>query len=721
MVEFDIDFTYSEVNEKSLNKMRGTIKRGECVVLCGHSGCGKSTMIRTINRLIPHFYEGKLNGYCKVLGHDIDQLSIGEVGKIVATVFQDPRSQFFTMNTLTELAFGLENFGVKPHEIINRVDQAFTLFSLERLRDRNVFELSSGERQLIAILCMWVLDTDICVLDEPTANLDYHAIDELTKALKVLKANGKTIIINEHRLYYLASVADVYWLMNKGSIQQIITKDEMNDLSNHELNQLGLRTNRLEALNLNKMNVEVINHHEFIIENINFKYSKNQSLTIKDFSYKSQTGDVVAIIGGNGCGKTTLGKIITGLMKSNTGSMFYDQNKLSLKQLQEKSIFIMQETEFQFFTNSVYKELVYGKVETEKLKLEIDHMLKKLDMIELKNRHPFSLSGGQMQKLSLLIAYFCNKPIVVLDEPTAGLDYRSMQGCIDLIKEMKKTKIIYVITHDLEFICQSSNQVLFIQNNHEHKTLNLTNHKEFEVVKNIMKHQISNNAKEIKKAKLKLIDPRIKVLLLLNSIFAEAIALPSYIITSFIFVVLVALYERKYKTILRWGTLLITIYLLPIIIPSHFTMFLSQLLPRFILLGISISVATTNDGASKLISALRKMKVPEKIIMVASVILRFFPVLTNDFKLMKQAIKTRSILTSSKDKLKNIPFLLEIMIVPLSFRVIKIAEVLAASAQTRGIDLKNKRNSFINVRFEIIDYLMIICFMLLFIVNFVNN
>ena len=156
-------------------------------MLCGGSGCGKSTLLRCINGLIPQFYEGELKGFCRLNGQDTAGIRIGEIGELAASVFQDPRSQFFTVNSSNEVAFGLENHGLPQDKIRRRVDEAFRIFHLERLKDRNVYELSSGERQLISILSAWAMDTDIFLLDEPTANLDFAATQQLKEILLALK------------------------------------------------------------------------------------------------------------------------------------------------------------------------------------------------------------------------------------------------------------------------------------------------------------------------------------------------------------------------------------------------------------------------------------------------------------------------------------------------------------------------------------------------------
>ena len=175
MIEFEFEFQYAEEKQPALQKSGVSIPAGRCVVLCGVSGCGKSTLLRCINGLIPQFYEGELKGVCRLNGQDTAGMRIGE---LAASVFQNPRSQFFTMNSSNEVAFGLENHGLPQDEIRRRVDEAFRIFHLERLKNRNVYELSSGERQLISILSAWAMDTDIFLLDEPTANLDFAATQQ---------------------------------------------------------------------------------------------------------------------------------------------------------------------------------------------------------------------------------------------------------------------------------------------------------------------------------------------------------------------------------------------------------------------------------------------------------------------------------------------------------------------------------------------------------------
>lgn len=250
--EFDIKFRYSEEKRPSLIA-QGGIEKGKCIVLCGGSGCGKTTLLRCLNRLVPTFYEG----FCRLNGRDTEDMSIGEVGEIASSVFQDPRSQFFTVNSCTEIAFGPENFGVSRDEITKRTDMAFSVFDMEKLRDRNVYELSCGERQLVSILAAWAADTDIMLLDEPTANLDHAAVERFSRMLLTLKSQCKTLILSEHRLYYLSGIADEYWVIDGGEIKHRFTAEEMNKKSIDELTEMSLRTTDLSLVEMKHREISI--------------------------------------------------------------------------------------------------------------------------------------------------------------------------------------------------------------------------------------------------------------------------------------------------------------------------------------------------------------------------------------------------------------------------------------------------------------------------------
>lgn len=710
-IEFDVGFRYEEGNVAALQQVQGKVQEGRCIVLCGASGCGKSTLLRCFNSLIPNFYEGILKGVCILNGKNTKEMSLGEAGEIAAYVFQDPRSQFFTMNSSTEVAFGLENYGYSHEEIVHRVDKTFQEMGLEHLKNRNVFELSSGERQLVAIASAWALQADIVLLDEPTANLDYAAIEKLRELLLFLKSKNKTIVVSEHRLYYLSEIADEYWRMDAGQIVERISAETMCTMKKEDLVKRGLRVVHTGQIVLERS--EVIKEEQEILKlsNISFSYRKGQAI-LRDISLTACRGEVVALIGANGSGKTTLGKLICGLHKRTGGEIRFRGNIQSEKQLTKNCLFIMQEAEFQFFANTVWNELLYGRNDRENQRQEVEMLLKEFGMWECRNRHPFSLSGGQMQKLTLMLAYLSEKPIVVLDEPTAGLDYQSLQSCVHLIQKMKGKKLVFIITHDVELIAQVCDRYVCLGDGHIRKENNLTNQQQLLDLEGNMAQKQSDNSQAIhgvaygnrSKAMGNMVDPRIKLLYLVVAAVIAAGAKVTQMEIATGLMVLFAIGNRRLKSGISLGAVLGAIFVLYHAFPGTMVGFLVNYLPRFVLLWLAMSTFVGDGDVMRMIAALRKLHVPERVIMACSIVFRFFPVLKKDTKIMNQSIKTRSFFGGMGDKLRNLPAYLEILIVPMVFRILRIAQTLSASAETRGVDMKRKRYTYLQVRFTFVDY-----------------
>lgn len=712
IVKYDFNFKYKDEDFPALSDVKGDIEQGKCIVLCGSSGCGKSTFLRCINHLIPQFYEGELKGFCFLNGQDTKKLSIGEIGEYAASVFQDPRSQFFTTDSSAEVAFGLENFGFEHDEIVRRVDHVYKESALEKLKGRNVFELSSGERQMIAILSAKALDAQIFLLDEPTANLDFSAINQLSSLLKTLKEQGKTLIINEHRLYYLKDIADEYILMDEGKVVQRFTADEMNQFSEKELAEKKLRITDIEKINqTTPKNVQSARTDILKADNICFSYKKRGDQILSGVSMTAKTGDVIGLIGSNGSGKTTFGKLAAGLLKPTDGQFIFNGEAISHKQLLENSIFIMQEAEFQLFSNTVMNELTYKKEVTPELMAEIERLLKEFGIWHCRNRHPFSLSGGQMQKLVILLAYFSKKPIVILDEPTAGLDKKSLQSCIKIIEEMRQKKMVFVITHDLELISQICTECIYISKGKNVRGFNLFQRENFGDLVQCMQKNFSvfdNQRPLTQKRKKTLCDFRVKLLYLIAALFITATSQAYIIATTLTAELILTLYERRFKTAFISGGIAGLLYLLYFLFPQSIMGFLVHYFPRFILLWLALAAVAENGESARVTASLRWIRIPENIIMICTVVLRFFPVLSNDLKIMEQSIKTRGIFVNVTEKIKFFPQYCEMIIMPMIFRVIRIAEMLAASAQTRGIDLKRKRQSYITLHFNVMDIIMVI-------------
>ena len=243
MIELEkISFRHENADVPSLKNVSLTIADGECVLLCGESGSGKTTITRLINGLIPHFYEGELEGFAMVNGLNVTEAELYETAKLVGSVFQNPRSQFFCVDTTSELAFGCENMGMPENEVHACVDAAAKELKIENLLGRSIFELSGGEKQKIACASVSALRPQVMVLDEPTSNLDLQAIEELKQTLLAWKAEGKTIVIAEHRLSWLKEICDRVICMKDGEVDFDIPMTEFEQYSAEQLHKMGLRS-----------------------------------------------------------------------------------------------------------------------------------------------------------------------------------------------------------------------------------------------------------------------------------------------------------------------------------------------------------------------------------------------------------------------------------------------------------------------------------------------
>ncbi len=703
MIDFEFEFQYAEEKQPTLQKVGGSIPAGRCVVLCGGSGCGKSTLLRCINGLIPQFYEGELRGFCRLNGQDTAGMSIGEIGELAASVFQDPRSQFFTVNSSNEVAFGLENHGLPQDEIRRRVDEAFRIFHLERLKDRNVYALSSGERQLISILSAWAMDTDIFLFDEPTANLDFAATQQLKEILLALKSQGKTLLLSEHRLYYLADIADEYWVMAGGEIKEKYTAVEAKAFSAEQRQDLFLRTLDLMEIAVPKKPQPSETALEALcVSDVRYTYGRKAGDTLSGVSFSVREHEIVGLVGANGCGKTTIGKLMAGLYKPSGGRIMHFGKPQNPKQLQKQVLFILQEAEFQFFTSSVLHELQYGHAITLEFEAKTEALLKSMDMWDCRDRHPFSLSGGQMQRLTLMMAYLSDKPIVILDEPTAGQDAESLGRCAALIRKMRKEKTVLIITHDLELIADACDYCIGLSGGRAETEFPVRSERDLQAVRRYMERFHPSDI-PAKKQHTERFHPVTKLLYWLALLVVISTSNNHLVYAAYAALILLTAADGWLGTVLAGGMSFGLLWAANALLPGTMFSFMLVLFPRIITVGISMRTLIGRNEASRTLAALRNIRLSERLIMIVAVIFRFFPVLSGDRRLLQQSIRTRGAFVTPWQKLRALPSYLEILTVPMALRVIRIAETLSASAETRGIDLKRRKSNYLSLRFSAWD------------------
>ncbi|WP_394268653.1 ABC transporter ATP-binding protein [Anaerococcus nagyae] len=450
MIEIrELSFKYKGGANYSLKDINLKINKGECILLCGKSGCGKSTLLKLINGIIPEFYDGDICGSVRVNGINTFTTEIHELSKFVGSVFQNPKTQFYTTNTTDEIAFGLENYGIDTETINKRITEVEKELHLERLMNKNIFNLSGGEKQKIAIASTYALSPEIFVLDEPSSSLDIKSMKELSQTIENLKAMGKTIIIAEHRLWYLKDIVDRAIYMEDGKIIREYNMEEIEKLSEDERLKTGLRHSSYKDINL--VNNEESFNEESSLEIRNLIFKRNARTILSIDNLKFSYGNIIGIVGENGIGKSTFAKIVCGLYKTNDGEILKADKRFNRRNRIKESLLVMQEVNYQLFTDTVFDEiLLTSKIRDKNI---VNTYLKYMELENIIDRNPHTLSGGQKQRVIILSALLSGKKILFFDEPTSGLDYRNMKIVAKNIKKVKKKdRLILIISHDIEFL-----------------------------------------------------------------------------------------------------------------------------------------------------------------------------------------------------------------------------------------------------------------------------
>lgn len=453
MIEIsNVNFTAG--NQSILRNINLHVDKGQCILLCGESGCGKTTLTKLINGLIPHFHEeGTLEGYVKVDGNIVADTKMYELAKKVGSVFQNPKSQFFHMESTAEIAFGLENQGIRPDVIARRIEEVVDQLRIHSLIGRNIFKLSGGEKQILAFASVYAMNPDLYILDEPSSNLDNDSVKKLRETIEVAKNMGKTIVIAEHRISYLRDLADRIIYIYKGKIQKEFTRKEFLEISEETRIKMGLRSFKETGIEIPKA-VETVG--ELKIQDITSKMLK------KPINFTASRGDIIGIVGKNGTGKSTLCRILCGLTKEQGGTIYYHGKKQSARKRTKLCAFVMQDVNHQLFGDSVKEECLLA--DSNASEERINKLLENFDLLPYKDSHPKILSGGQRQRLAVCQAILSGKKIIVFDEPTSGLDYKHMVATCKVIKDLsEKGYILLIVTHDFEFLNLCCNNYIEVE------------------------------------------------------------------------------------------------------------------------------------------------------------------------------------------------------------------------------------------------------------------
>lgn len=492
MIRFDdVSFHYGGENGTGdgVSHVNLEIADGAVAVLIGESGCGKTTLTRLINGLAPNFYEGEMEGAVYVDGVCTTTAELHDTAALIGSVFQNPKSQFFNVDTTGELVFGCENQALSRDEIRARLERTRRDMKLDALMNRNIFELSGGEKQQIACGSVYASDPRVYVMDEPSSNLDKKAIRRLHDILARMKDEGKTIVLSEHRLHYLMDLADQFIYVEDGQVRRIFSTEELRGLDDGQLSELGLRCTDLRRLTRVKAeasaeaSVPDVAHGVFgrqpgnkndvgekpaapdasavpAVGAVDLTCSRGNARILDVDRIAFPEHSVVAIIGDNGCGKSTLAESLCGIIPSD-GTVAFTGTFETARQRSKRSFMVMQDVNRQLFAEDVFEEV---SLNTSTPAEEIDTILKGLGLLEYKERHPASLSGGQKQRVAIASALCAGKDILFYDEPTSGLDRRGMERFGSLLRSMQgQVRCSVIITHDPELILQCCTHILHVR------------------------------------------------------------------------------------------------------------------------------------------------------------------------------------------------------------------------------------------------------------------
>jgi len=473
----DLSFKYRSRTELALKKVSFTLNPGEVLLIAGSSGCGKTTLMRCINGLIPNAYNGDIEGEILLYGRSVFDMEMAEISQTVGTILQDPERQILGTYVLNDVAFGLESLGMPPEEIFSRVDEALDHMGILHLRDRETFGTSGGEKQKIALAGVLAMKPKILLLDEPLASLDPASAHEALRIFRQLADEGLSVMIVEHR------VEDVLAI----NPEHVIYMDE------GEISYQGDCEGLMQAVDYTRIKLPA----EIVIERaradpppkfepilkkdsdepeelvrfdgVHFRYDEELPIVLEDIQFKINAGDIIGILGHNGSGKTTLVKHALGLLKPTTGHVYLegrDTQSITVATAAKSIGYVFQSPTQMLFAPTVEEELAFGPKNLgfshEEIQNNIQWAIETVNLQEEMESPPLALSFGQQKRISIAAVLAMRSRILMMDEPTAGQDYWNYRAFMDAILQMPGFDAIVFITHDLDLALIYANRILIL-------------------------------------------------------------------------------------------------------------------------------------------------------------------------------------------------------------------------------------------------------------------
>ena len=502
IIEFrNFSFQYKAQSKPTLKDINLTIYEGEKILIVGSSGSGKSTISHCLNGLVPSFYEGEISGSLKINGIETKNQSIFELSQHVGTVLQDPDAQFIGLTVAEDIGFKLENTGVNQSEMIETVKSISEMVGIDRHLHSAPHQLSGGQKQRVTLGGVMVDQANILLFDEPLANLD-PATGKIAMELinDIHQKTNTTIIIIEHRLEEVLQIdIDRIIVINEGEILANVSTNEL--LSANLLENLGIReplyitalkyagceiTPETEPKNIETIKIDsYINKltrwfhrteklkklvdDEVVLElkSIDFSYRQNEKI-IHNVSFKINKGEMVSIVGKNGAGKSTISKLICGFYQPTNGEIFFEGNDMKHLSIKERAEFIgivLQNPNQMISQTSIFDEVALGLkfrgVSQDEIKERVMKTLKVCGLYEFRNWPISALSFGQKKRVTIASVLVLNPKILILDEPTAGQDYKHYNEMMEFLKELQDSGMtIILITHDMHLMLEYTKRAI---------------------------------------------------------------------------------------------------------------------------------------------------------------------------------------------------------------------------------------------------------------------
>ena len=504
LLEFNnFGFQYNAQSTPTLFNINFKLRRGERVLIAGPSGCGKSTLVHCINGLIPFSYKGEMSGSLKLTGRETRDLSLFEISKTVGTVLQDSDAQFVGMTVAEDIAFALENDCVGEPDLHNRVREVAKMVDIDGFLTHAPGELSGGQKQRVSVAGVLVDDVDILIFDEPLANLDPATGKQAIELIdRMQEETGAAVIIVEHRLEdVLHRSVDRVVLMSEGSIRADMSVDEL--LSGTMLTECGIReplyitalkyagveispdkkpasirTVRLDDTDrklvrdwyVNAVNVKKESPADEIlgIDKLDFTYETGKVHALRDISVSIKKGEMTAVVGTNGAGKSTFAKVICGFEKESGGTVYYkgdDIKDLSIKERAGNIGYVMQNPNQMISKVFIYDEVAMGLrargASEERIAQQAEKALKICGLWRMRKWPVSALSYGQKKRLTIASILTLEPEMIILDEPTAGQDYAHYTEIMEFLARLNRQGMtVLMVTHDMHLMLEYADRAI---------------------------------------------------------------------------------------------------------------------------------------------------------------------------------------------------------------------------------------------------------------------